>query len=76
MPHVEIRITEETDLRIPYQEYVGVIVDGKQVAFGVYGSAPEGNYRSRGYRWVEEALVALAEALGATASVTEIEGGW
>lgn len=57
--------------RIGYDEFVRVLVDGKELLLEQYGSEPEDNCRGRDYSWVEKAFVAIAKSLGAEVEVTK-----
>ena len=70
---VEVRVTTNNDWNCTYKAEVALCVDGRVIANGTYGGEPEDNSRYRDYAWVEVALRALAEALGADFKLTEIE---
>jgi hypothetical protein len=60
----------------PPGDYNGVIVistNGKTIAKGYYGGCPEDNSRLRDYRWVQDALHAVSESLGAEVEVRQYE---
>lgn len=58
-----------------YMDYeaIEVRLDDKVIATGNYGGEPEDNCRYRDYSWVETALTAVAESLGADVAVEEME---
>jgi len=52
-----------------YSESVDIKVNGAIVEVGSYGGCPEDNSRNRDYRWVEDAIIKVAEALGAEVEI-------
>lgn len=52
---------------------IRVIVDGEVIGTGEYGGEPEDNCEYRDYKWVKVLLVALANKLGASTSIDDVE---
>lgn len=65
-------------IRAPSASYRGftglrLIVDGEIIGTGEYGGEPEDNCEYRDYKWVKTMLVTLANKLGATSKIVELE---
>lgn len=59
---ITMRVADDDDSNY---STIKIELDGKQIADGSYGGEPEDNCRYRSYGWVQGAIRAVAEALGA-----------
>lgn len=69
-PVVTMRIADSDD---DNYSTIKIELDGKQIADGWYGGEPEDNSRTRSYRWVQTAIRAVAESLGAKVQIVKEE---
>ena len=73
-PQVLVSILDETNYHLTYSGYITLRLNGAVIAEGTFGGEPEDNSRHRDYKWVVEAMAALAEGLGADIEIVETEG--